>query len=163
MGSGKSTVAREVAVALDCCAIDLDELINQREKRSPSEIIKQSGEDEFRRIETEALRQLLQQELNGGVVAIIALGGGAWTLQRNRDLIIKHEVLTVWLDVPFELCWERIQTSSAVRPLAPSREIAEKLYRERRPAYELAKVHIVTTAPTSATETANKIIETVLR
>ncbi len=163
MGAGKTTVAREVARALNCRAIDLDALISEREKRSPGKIIKQSGEDEFRRIETEVLRQVLLEKSTGVAAHIVALGGGAWTLQRNRDLINTHRGITIWLDAPFELCWERIEASGAARPLASSREMAEKLYHERRPVYELAKVHIVISETMSAAETAGKIAETVSR
>ncbi len=163
MGSGKTTVARELARALDCRAIDLDALISEREKRSPKKIIKQSGEDEFRRIETETLGEVLQDESTGLSTRLISLGGGAWTLPRNRDLINQHQGLTIWLDAPFELCWERIEASGATRPLAPSRELAERLYRERRPVYELAELHIVISETMSATETAGRIAEMVSR
>ena len=162
MGSGKTTVARELARALDSRAIDLDALISRREKRSPGKIIQQSGEDEFRRIETETLGQVLLEESTEVAASIVALGGGAWTLQRNRDLISQHQGITVWLDAPFELCWERIEASGANRPLAPSREVAERLYRERRPKYELAKVHIAISETMTAAETARLIAEIVL-
>jgi len=163
MGSGKSTVARELARALNCRAIDLDALISDREKRSPAKIIKQSGEDEFRRIETETLCHVLEEQATGVAARIVALGGGAWTLQRNRDLISAHNGVTIWLDAPFELCWERIEANGSARPLAHSRERAEKLYRERRPVYELAKVHIVVSKTTGAAEIARTIAENLLR
>ena len=127
MGSGKTTIARELGRALNCRAIDVDALISEREKRSPGKIITESGEDEFRRIETETLAQVLLEESPGVTTRIMALGGGAWTLQRNRDLISRHQGFTVWIDAPFEVCWQRIQASDATRPLAPSRETAERL------------------------------------
>ena len=163
MGSGKTTVARELARALNCHAIDLDALISEREKRSPASILKQSGEDEFRRIETETLCHVLEEQSTGVATRIVALGGGAWTLQRNRDLISAHNGVTIWLDAPFELCWERIEAGGSARPLAPSRERAEKLYRERRPVYELANVHIVISETTAAAKAARTIAETLWR
>lgn len=142
MGSGKTTVARELARLLTCRSIDLDELITERERRSPGEIIEQSGEEEFRRIETETLSQVLNEESVDSPVRIIAPGGGAWTLQRNRDLINEHKGFTIWLDAPFELCWERIQASEKGRPLARDQREARILYQERRPQYAFAQLQL---------------------
>ena len=77
MGTGKTTVALELARKLNCRAIDLDDLIAiTREGRSPKEIIEQDGESRFREIETEALREVLQDE----TARVVAVGGGAWTI-----------------------------------------------------------------------------------
>src|SRR5882762_3930795 len=116
MASGKTTMAHHLARKLNCSGIDLDELIARRERRTPQEIIEQDGEEGFRRIETEALREVLSD----ASVQVIALGGGAWTVAENRKLIAQQGALTVWLDAPFELCWKRIEAGQATRPLAPS-------------------------------------------
>ncbi len=163
MGAGKTTVARELARLLNCQAIDLDELITERQRRTPAEVIEQSGEAEFRRIETETLRQLLNERAGDSEKCVIALGGGAWTLQTNRDLIKAHEGFSIWLNAPLDLCWQRIEAGRELRPLAPSRETAEELHGQRRPVYELAKMHIVISENMNATETAKMIAETVLR
>src|SRR6267378_1753327 len=104
MGSGKTTVAHELARQLECEFIDLDSFITAREGRSPAEIISQDGEASFRKIETLALRDVLQDR----DVHVIALGGGTWIVPANRTLIALHDCLSVWLDAPFELCWQRI-------------------------------------------------------
>lgn len=72
MGTGKTTVAFELARKLNCRAIDLDDLITQREKRSPKEIIQQDGEAAFRSIETQMLREALMASAR-----VVAVGGGA--------------------------------------------------------------------------------------
>lgn len=159
MGSGKTTVARELARALNCSAIDLDEVIAEHEKRSPGEIIEQSGEDEFRRIETEMLGEVLRQEPTGVTAHIIALGGGAWTLERNRDLITEHQGITIWLDAPFELCWERIQASGEGRPLARNERQARMLYAERKPQYALAQLQLQVGRNMSAVDSCVDIAE----
>src|SRR5712664_1130732 len=92
MGSGKTTVANALAGLLNCPAIDLDQLITAREKRSPREIIEQDGEPAFRQVETRWLSKALQLDS----AQVIALGGGAWTLPRNRELIAEHKGFTVW-------------------------------------------------------------------
>jgi len=138
MGCGKTTVARALAQRLGCEMIDLDSFITEREGRTPAEIIKEDGEPAFREIETHALRDALK--MNGAQV--IALGGGAWTIEANRALVAEHNCLSVWLDAPFDLCWERIGLSGGNRPLAPSRSAAKLLYQYRRSNYELAGVRI---------------------
>jgi shikimate kinase len=138
MGCGKTTVARALAERLECEMIDLDSFISEREGRSPAEIIRADGEPFFREIESLALSDVLQHR----DIRVAALGGGTWTIPANRTLIALHNCLSVWLDVPFELCWNRIATGNAVRPLAPDRESAQRLYELRRENYQLAAARI---------------------
>ena len=159
MGTGKTTVAHELGHKLNCLAVDLDELISRRESRSPSEIIDQDGESEFRRIEA----QLLSEVLEDARIRIIAVGGGAWTIAANRQLIAERGVFTVWLDADFELCWKRIASGSEARPLARSREMAERLYGERRRVYELADFRVALAEGDSAAEIATKVCNEILR
>jgi shikimate kinase len=153
MGTGKSTVARELGRKLGREAVDLDDLISRHEGRSPHEIIQQDGESRFRELESEQLEKVLNEKS----ARVIAAGGGAWTIPANRRLIAEHGAITVWLDAPFELCWERIETSNETRPLARSREMAERLYAERRPVYELANVRMSISKEDSAAEVATRI------
>jgi len=155
MGSGKTTLAQALARTLNCPAIDLDQFITEREGRTPKEIIEQDGESAFREVETRLLRHVLEE----GLVRVIALGGGAWTLQGNRDLIAQHNGFTVWLDVPFELCWRRITVAGSDRPLAQSEEQARSLYAERRPLYELAALRVTAEVHKSVNESASAIAE----
>jgi shikimate kinase len=157
MGAGKSTVARVLARKRKRLSVDLDELITSKEGRSPGEIIEQDGENRFREIET----QLLREVLAAGADSTIAVGGGAWTIAENRKLIAAHGAFTVWLDAPFALCWKRIGAGREGRPLARSRESAEQLYRERRHVYELAGVRIPVSESESAAAIATKIIHAV--
>ncbi len=139
MGCGKTTVAKGLARQLSCESIDLDSFITEQERRSPAEIIEQDGEAAFRSIETRSLYDVFQ---NTGA-RVIALGGGAWTTAANRDLVSKYSCLSVWLDAPFEVCWERIVASAhTIRPMAPDRESAKALYLSRRASYELAHYRV---------------------
>lgn len=157
MGSGKTTVAHNLARKLNRRAVDLDYLIATREGRGANEIIEQDGEAAFRRVETEALREVLQDE----TARVIAVGGGAWTIAENRKLIAQSGGLTVWLDVSFALCWKRIEAGRAARPLAPSQDVARKHYAERRPIYESADMRISVSENESAEEIATKIASAV--
>ena len=141
MGSGKTRLARELARRLNLEMIDLDDRVTEREGRSPAQLIVDEGEEAFRLIESAVLHELL--ETNGA--GVIALGGGAWIVDANRQLIDEYDCLTVWLDVPFEVCWARIETSDDDRPLGRTREQAQTLYDRRRPVYQLAKIHVEVT------------------
>lgn len=154
MGCGKTTAAQALARKLDCGMIDLDSFIAEREGRSPAEIIEQDGEAAFRAIETQALRDALQNHN----ARVLALGGGAWTIEANRVIVAEHDCLSVWLDAPFELCWERINASGTVRPLAPDRVTAETLYEDRRASYKLSELRLDVSSEDSARMLADKIL-----
>ena len=138
MGCGKTKVARELARKLNAVMVDLDDVITKRVGRSPAQLIVEDGEAAFRAIESETLRELLQNN----IAKVIALGGGAWIQETNRQLINQYSCLSVWLDAPFEMCWTRIAASQEDRPLGRTRDQALALYEQRRPVYELANVHI---------------------
>jgi shikimate kinase len=147
-------VARELARRRNVVMVDLDELITSRLGRSPAQIISEDGEREFREIETKALRELLRS----GEAGVIALGGGAWIEETNRELIDEYDCASVWLDVPFEICWKRIEASSEERPLGKTREQAEERYVHRKPIYELAKIHIRVSADATIDELVSRIL-----
>src|SRR5689334_609670 len=145
MGCGKSKVARELALRRNVVMVDLDDWITRRVGRNPAQLINEDGERAFRGIETNALRELLQS----GEAGVIALGGGAWIEAANRELIDQFSCTSVWLDTPFEICWERIAASEEDRPLGRTREEAQARYDRRKPIYELAMVHIALSSEAS--------------
>ncbi|MBA2704452.1 MAG: shikimate kinase [Blastocatellia bacterium] len=159
MAAGKTTVSRALAAKLNCEFVDLDELITAQHKKSISEIIKADGEDRFRQLETKTLAEVLPASDD----FVIALGGGTWAREENRRLLNEQNARIIWLDAPFELCWKRIPTGDNGRPLAPSREVAERLYRARRPVYELAELRLAVSAGQSAEACANEIAALLLK
>jgi shikimate kinase len=159
MGCGKTTVARALAARLECGMVDLDAIISAQHNMSIHELIRERGEPAFRDAETSALQVVLDRLQP----RIIALGGGAWTLERNRDLMSKHECISVFLDAPYDLCWQRITDHPVPRPLALDEISAEKLYRERRPQYALANIRVEVTDRISAVELAAQIAEAIKR
>ena len=153
MGAGKTTAAAALAERLGCRAIDLDEFIAGREGRTAQMIIDEEGEPRFRELETEALRGALETD-----AGVIALGGGTWTIERNRALVAERASLTVWLDAPFELCWERIESSVQTRPLARERGQAQRLYQERRAHYSQQSLRLKVEDRMSARMIAEAIV-----
>lgn len=155
MGAGKTAVAAALARKLDCPMIDLDNFISERQGRTAQMIIDEDGEARFREIESAALREVLQMP----EVRVIALGGGAWTIFANRVLIQQHSGLTIWLDAPFELCWQRIENGSDTRPLARDLVRARTLYDARRPLYRKAALRVEIDEDKSAELIVAKIID----
>lgn len=154
MGAGKTTVARVLAGELARPFIDLDRFIHTHTHRTPQQIIDTDGEAMFRRIETENLRRVLDET----GLPVVALGGGAWTIEANRALIAERGAVSVWLDASFDLCWERIHRTARTRPFARDRAAAEKLFMNRQPLYRLAALHVPVTENDDAAHIARRII-----
>lgn len=150
MGCGKTAVARALAQRLNMPMLDLDEVIAERYQRTAAQLIRDEGEPAFRAIETKVLQQLCES----GARSVIALGGGAWITEANRGLIDQYSCMSVWLDAPFDLCWQRIAASDEDRPLGRTREQAEQLYRARHPVYQQARIHV----PVAIRETIENIV-----
>jgi len=139
MGSGKSTVGRSLAHRLGWSFFDIDCEIERAESMTIAEIFEKRGEPEFRRIETEMIRQHVRW-IERGRPAVVALGGGAFTLAENRCLLEDHGV-TVWLDSPLETVERRVGRDPK-RPLACEPERFRSLYESRRESYSLADVRV---------------------
>lgn len=159
MGAGKTTVAVALARKLACSMIDLDCFIEERAGRSIQALIDEAGEPSFRELESRALRDALAT----AGASIIALGGGAWTIARNRALINERDAFTVWLDAPFDLCWRRIKSTGDTRPLARDETQARELYDRRRELYALAELRIEADDDSSAETLAARIEEAMLK
>lgn len=153
MGCGKTTVGPVLAERLDRPFIDLDRLIEARNGTTIAEIIRDRGEEYFRRLETEILRDSLVDR-----PVVMAPGGGAILRAENRELMTRHG-LTVWLDAPFELCWRRIAQDGVVRPLAPDEATARARFEERTPLYRQAERQIPIDAEMTPGEIVAKIVE----
>jgi shikimate kinase len=138
MGCGKTAVAQMLAALLNRKVIDLDELITRQHERTPAEIINEDGEPAFRSIETSALKELLQSGYDG----VVSIGGGGWIELANRRLLGESGATTVWLDAPFEVCWQRIEAASEVRPMAPTKDKARSLFEQRQSVYQTATIRV---------------------
>ncbi len=139
MASGKSTIGRHLAHRLGWNFFDTDDEIEAAEKMSISEIFAVRGEAEFRRIESQILRQHVCW-IERGRPAVLALGGGAFVDPANRALLTANGI-SVWLDCPFQTVKCRVAQSSH-RPLARDPEQFAALYDARRETYALADLRI---------------------
>lgn len=150
MASGKTTVGAALAGRLNRRFIDLDELIVEQADCSIADLIEREGEERFRQMETETLKKAAQES------AVIAPGGGAITRDENREFMLRSGVV-VWLDAPFELCWQRIRQDAIVRPLAPNETVARERYEQRLPLYRQASFRVAVTETMTPDEIARAI------
>jgi shikimate kinase len=139
MGAGKSTVGRHLARRLGWSYFDLDEEIEAAEKTSIPEIFSTRGETAFRQIEGEILREHVRW-IERGRPAVLALGGGAFTIPENRLLLANHGI-SIWLDCPFEIVQRRVAKASH-RPLARDPVAFAALFNARRECYEQADIRV---------------------
>ncbi len=135
MAAGKTTVARALAKRLGWRAIDIDELVEERERESVADIFARHGEPYFRMAE----RAVLAGQL-GVPHAVVATGGGTFADPQNRAMI-NQDGLSVWLDIPLDRALARVP-SDGRRPLASDRDSFERMYHSRRAAYQQAHVRI---------------------
>jgi len=139
MASGKSTLGRHLADRLGWSFFDTDHEIEAAEKTTIANIFETRGEAEFRRIEAEILREHVRW-VERGRPAVIALGGGAFCAQENRELLSQHGI-TIWLNCPLEVIERRVAQASH-RPLARAPEKLAALYAARLETYRLADIHV---------------------
>jgi shikimate kinase len=135
MAAGKTTVARALARRLGWEAIDVDDVIEQRERQTVADIFSRHGEAHFRALERQALMDHIPRRH-----LVVATGGGTYADGQNRAAI-NADGVSVWLDVPLDRLIDRIPAGGR-RPLAADRAGFERLYYQRRAAYEQAHVRL---------------------
>jgi shikimate kinase len=157
-GTGKSTVARELAARLGYDWVDADAVIEQRAGKSIAAIFADDGERAFRDLETEVVAELGRQ---GQIVA--ALGGGAVLCDANRA-VIRAAGPVVWLTASVDTILERIaadQATASRRPqltAAGGRAEVEALLAARTPLYRECATLVVDTEGKTAAQLVDEIV-----
>ncbi|MBQ8348115.1 MAG: shikimate kinase [Ruminococcus sp.] len=130
MGCGKSTIGKLAAKKLGCGFCDTDDLIVRTLDMTIPEIFAQKGEPFFRKTEAEIVKSLC------GKTTVAACGGGAMLNPDTAKAAKESGSAVIFLDVPFEMCYERIKDDTN-RPIVmnSTKEELEKLYNDRRSIY----------------------------
>lgn len=139
MGSGKTTIGRQLAASLQLNFLDLDELIEQNQGKSIHRIFTESGQIKFRKLEKQILDEVLTTEDD----FVLALGGGTPAYFDNMDFI-NQNTTSVYLRADMGSLLERLKEEKDKRPLLSHLDpdelpefLAKHLF-ERRNFYERA-------------------------
>jgi shikimate kinase len=131
MGTGKTSVGRQLAKNKGWNFIDLDELIELKQQRRIVDIFAQDGEPYFRKIEKKFLKQVSTQKK-----FVVACGGGI-ILDPDNIRLMKKTGISICLTATCEAILKRV-SGSALRPnlnVAKPRERIELLLKMRAPYY----------------------------
>lgn len=110
MGTGKSTVSKQLSLLLGREEADTDQILEEREQRKVSDIFASFGEPYFREKETALVKEF---EEKGGYV--VSCGGGI-VLREENVASMKRSGIIVWLTATPETVYERVRHSRS-RPL----------------------------------------------
>jgi shikimate kinase len=135
MAAGKTSLARALANRLDWEVVDVDDVIEKRERLAIADIFAKQGEAYFRSVE----RAVLLDHVPARHL-VVATGGGTFIDPLNRAAI-NADGVSFWLDVPLERLIARVPADGR-RPLATDRTEFERLYHLRRLAYQQAHVRL---------------------
>lgn len=137
--AGKSTIAKKLAQRMRIATVDLDEYIVSKASQSIATIFQEKGEDFFRALERDALRECVQTSAK----IIVATGGGTPCFYDNLAFM-KQKGLVIFMDIPLETLAQRIVQQPTQRPMFEGQntvQIAEtlkKIYQKRLPFYRKA-------------------------
>jgi len=119
MGSGKTTIGAKLAKKLGFEFIDVDHFIENRQRKTISKIFSEKGEDAFRLVEHNALKEIALFEN-----VVISTGGGAPCFYDNMELMNKSG-FTVYLKTSPEELTKRLSIAKSQRPLLKDKTTEE--------------------------------------
>ena len=154
MGTGKTAVGKELAKKKKWQFVDLDELIELKEKRTIADIFAKDGEPYFRRIEKRTLKEVAKEKK-----FVVACGGGI-VIDKDNIRIMKDTGMIICLTASLEVILKR--TSGYVhRPLlnvGDRKKQIDLLLKLRAPFYALAD-KTIDTSKVSVEKVVDKILK----
>ena len=124
---GKSTIGYWLSKKINFPVIDADKYLEEKENRVISDIFSNEGEEYFRELETEYLK-----ELSGKEGTIISTGGGAVKKKENIDILKKNGIV-IFLNREIA---DISKENHKHRPLLQDTNNIQKLYNERIDLYK---------------------------
>lgn len=157
MGSGKTFWGRQLSQKLSIPFFDLDEQIVVAENKSINEIFASQGEEHFRLVEKDTLHIITESRDS----MIMACGGGTPCYFNNIEFMNRSGI-TVWLDTPLDVLFERLLKERTERPLLKDlsdeqiKGFIGKKFSDRKIYYEQAEI-IIAEQPVKLEELIEKI------
>ena len=136
MGSGKTSVGKELAKKLNVAFIDIDQEIEKKYQMNISEIFQTRGESFFRKIEENVSCQLIN-----GKPCVISIGGGGFLNKKIRNKI-KINAISIWINTSLNKIYQRLNKSKNKRPPLNYQNLKKsikEIYDKRKP---LSLIHI---------------------
>ena len=155
-GVGKTTVGRVLSKKIQRKFLDIDQEFEDQTKIRINDFFAIYGEKEFRKIE----RRIIDDVLTKNKKLVVSAGGGIFSNDEIRDLIIKKSI-TFFLDSSIETLTERLKKNFSNRPLLNKgnlRNNIEKLYQKRIKDYMMAN-HIILVDDLSVEDVVLNIIK----
>lgn len=156
-GTGKTTIASELASRLGYAWVDADDVTEARAGRTIAEIFAAQGEAAFRELEAETIASLVNR-----TGTVVGLGGGAILREANRQAICAAGPV-VWLTAAVDTILARLAADPITAERRPNltttggRAEIEKLLAERTPLYRECATLTVDTEGKSAAQVADEI------
>jgi shikimate kinase len=143
MGSGKSSIGKELSNILSLKFYDTDLEIEKMLNMTIPDIFKNKGENYFRKIEEKICIDLIN-----GDEKVVALGGGAFLNKKIREIVLKKST-SVWIDVDISTIVKRMKISKNIRPMLDYKDLKgsiTSILAKRSPIYQLANIKIKATS-----------------
>lgn len=141
MGSGKSSTTKELSKLLNIPSYEADEIFENQQNCSIKDFFKTKGEEEFRKIESQILIDILKKDS-----FILSTGGGVVLSEKNRELLFSKDIFSIYLSARPQTIFDRIKDDKT-RPLLlvdePQKEI-EKIINNRKRYYQKAALTVIT-------------------
>ncbi|ACL03460.1 Shikimate kinase [Desulfatibacillum aliphaticivorans] len=157
--TGKTTVGKALAAAMDRPFVDADEMLEREQGRTIAEIVEAGGWEEFRRLEKELLKRLSGLDRH-----IIAPGGGA-ILDPDNVQAMQGSGLVVWLTADPKVICNRLagdDKTETQRPALTDQGVLDEIntvLEQRIPLYKKAAMLTVSTEGIGVDEICRRILD----
>ena len=138
MGCGKSKTGLKLAELLKYKYIDLDSLIEKLAKKSINQIFNDEGEDNFRELETNCLKETIKIPS-----LVISTGGGIVTKMENWGVL--RQGIIAWIDLDKDIAIKRLKNEIENRPLLQGKKLNDlymSIFKSRENLYSQADLRI---------------------
>ena len=163
MACGKSTIGSVLSKALGIRFYDSDKLIEKDARNSVASIFEIWGESIFRSEEVDLISRIFDENHKDNKSFILSTGDGSFCSEEIRTLIYKYKAITVWIESPIEMLYERISRRVPQHPILRQGEnlydAIDILTKTRESSYAQADIKYTTKNHSSRRESVEKLLK----